>query len=111
MHLVHGVLAPVAGAAAAAGIDGGSSTSSMTIAGLLGGANAFAMLGLRATARGASSAVSAGMLNPVLSLIEDAVAVTGLALAFVAPFAVAIAALLVTVTFVLLVGRGLRAHA
>src|SRR5665213_2398480 len=46
----------------------------------------------------------AGVLNPVLSVVEDVLAVIGLALAFLAPFVMAVLALLATIVFVL-VGR------
>ena len=51
------------------------------------------------------------MLNPVLSVGEDALAIAGLALAFVAPVAVAIAALLLTLAFMVVVRRVFRRRA
>jgi hypothetical protein len=99
VHLVHGVLAPVAGGIAAATADP-SGGGVMTIVAVLGGANALGIQGLRATTRAGSSATSAGLLNPVLSLLEDVFAVVGLALAFLAPFVMAGLALIATILFV-----------
>ncbi|HEX3549460.1 MAG TPA: DUF4126 domain-containing protein [Candidatus Elarobacter sp.] len=103
VHVVHVALAPVAGAIAAAGVDtsGATNVSALGIFGVLGGANALGVHGLRAATRGGSSAISAGALNPVLSLADDVVAVAGLALAFIAPIAVACVAAIATIAFVL----------
>jgi hypothetical protein len=103
VHAVHAVLAPVAGGIAASAADP-SGGGVMTVVALLGGANALGIHGLRATTRASSTAVSAGALNPVLSIVEDVFAFAGLALAFVAPFVMAIVALTATIVFVI-VGR------
>jgi hypothetical protein len=103
VHAVHTVLTPVAGGIAAMTADP-SGGGVMTVVALLGGANALGILGLRATTRASSSAASLGALNPVLSIVEDVFAVAGLALAFVAPFVMAVVALVATIAFVL-VGR------
>ncbi|GEM_PF-5906459 len=103
VHAVHAVLAPVAGGIAAVTVDP-SGGGVMAVVALLGGANALGIHGLRATTRAGSSAGSAGVLNPVLSVVEDVLAVIGLALAFLAPFVMAVLALLATIVFVL-VGR------
>jgi uncharacterized protein DUF4126 len=111
VHAVHAVLAPVAGGIAATTVDP-SGGIVMTVVALLGGANALGVHGLRATTRASSSAASLGALNPVLSIIEDILAIAGLALAFVAPFVMAVVALLATIVFVLLgrrIVRSLRA--
>jgi len=102
-HLVHAVLAPVAGGIAASAADP-SGGGVMTVVAILGGANALGIHGLRSTTRAGSSAASMGVLNPVLSVVEDVLAVAGLALAFVAPFVMAALALIATIVFVL-VGR------
>lgn len=103
VHGVHTVLAPIAGGIAATTVDptGGGVA---TIVAVLGGANALGILGLRAGVRASTSAASVGILNPVVSIVEDVLAVAGLALAFLAPVVMAFVALLATIAFVL-VGR------
>ena len=105
VHGVHTVLAPIAGGIAATAVDP-SSGGVATMVALLGGANALGILGLRAGTRASSSAASAGVLNPLVSIVEDVLALAGLALAFLAPLAMAVVALLATVAFVL-VGRSI----
>src|SRR3981081_3309838 len=71
-HLVHGVhtvLAPIAGGIAATTVDP-SGGGVATLVAVLGGANALGVLGRRAGARGSSSAASAGVLNPLVSIVE-----------------------------------------
>jgi hypothetical protein len=101
VHAVHAVLAPVAGGVAAAAVDP-SGASSVAIAGIAGGVNALGVHGLRATTRAGSSAVSGGALNPVISFVEDVAAIGGLVLAFIAPFVIAVIALVMTLAFALL---------
>jgi hypothetical protein len=105
VHAVHAVLAPVAGGIAATTVDP-SGGGVLAVVALLGGANALGIHGLRATTRAGSSAASLGALNPVLSIVEDVFALAGLALAFIAPFVMAVVALLATIVFVF-VGRRL----
>jgi hypothetical protein len=103
VHVVHVVLAPVAGAIAATTVDP-SGGGVATVVAVLGGANALGVHGLRASLRAGSSAASLGAFNPVLSVVEDVVTLVGLAFAFVAPFVAAVAALVATLLFVL-IGR------
>jgi hypothetical protein len=107
VHLVHVVLAPAAGGIAAAGVDP-SSSGAMAAVAVLGGANALGVLGLRATTRAGSTAFSGGLLNAVVSIAEDAVAVAGIIVAFMAPVAMACVALVLTLAFVLLARAALR---
>jgi hypothetical protein len=62
----------------------------------LGGVNALGVHGLRATTRVASTSVSFGALNPLLSLAGDAVALVALAGSFVAPVTTALAVFAIT---------------
>ncbi len=110
LHIVHLVLAPIGGAIAAAGVDPSGSTSLAVVA-LLGGANAFGVNGLRGATRASSSAFSLGLFNPVLSIVEDVAAIAGVVLAFIAPFAVAGAALVLCVLFVILLRSAFRRRA
>jgi Domain of unknown function (DUF4126) len=108
VHLVHAVLAPVAGGLAAATVDP-SGGGVMPVVAILGGANALGIHGLRSTTRAGSSVTTAGVLNPILSIVEDLLAVAGLALAFVAPYVMAAVALIATLLFALLGRRIWRA--
>jgi hypothetical protein len=96
LHAIHTVLAPAAGGIAAASLDPTGGTSAGVV-GLIGAANALGIHGIKSATRVGTSAVSFGFLTPVVSLIEDVVAVIGLAIAFVAPFVLAALALCATV--------------
>lgn len=111
LHAVHAILAPVAGAVAVVAVDPAhdGNVASLALLAALGGANALGIHGVRATTRAASTAATFGMLNPVLSFGGDAVAVAALAGAFLAPIAVAVAILVVTVLAVAGGRRALRA--
>jgi hypothetical protein len=103
LHLVHAALAPAAGGLAAASLDpnGGSSTALVTV---LGAGNALGVHALRATTRAGSTVTSLGILNPVISFVEDLVAAVAIAVAFLAPFVSAAIAGIATV-LAIVVGR------
>lgn len=109
LHVVHVFLAPVAGGTAAlAAVPSGSDSGAIVVA-VLAGSNALAIHGLRSAARGASSAISLGALNPLASLGEDAIAIGGLTAAFFAPITVAAIALMLTAIALVAVRRILAA--
>lgn len=110
LHLVHTGLAPVAGGVAVAAVDP-SAGGTVPLLMLLGAGNALGVHGLKSATRAGSSAVSLGMLNPVVSVIEDVFALVLLVASFVAPVLTAIAVLLATVALVVVARRiaaGLR---
>jgi hypothetical protein len=100
LHLVHVVLSPFAGGIAAfalvpdvTAVPGGAPAIVLPIA---GAAIAFVVNGLRGTIRAATSALSFGVLNPVVSIVEDVGAVAALILAFIAPLVAAAAVFILT---------------
>jgi hypothetical protein len=109
LHVVHVFLAPVAGGTAALAADPSDSDSGAIITAVLAGSYALAIHGLRSAARGASSAISPGALNPLASLGEDAIAIAVLTAAFFAPITVAAIVLLLTAIAVMTVRRMLAA--
>jgi hypothetical protein len=96
LHLVHAGLAPAAGGIAAASLDGSGGGDAVVFA-LLGAGNALGIHALRSTTRVGATAVSFGILNPILSIVEDGLAVVALALAFIAPFVMAALAIAATI--------------
>lgn len=107
LHAVHAVLAPIVGATAVGTVDP-NATGLLPVLASVGAGNAFGVQALRATTRVGSSAISLGMLNPIVSLCEDGIAVLGLILAFAAPTAAAVVAIALTVLGVVIVRRVLR---
>lgn len=103
LHAVHTVLAPVSGGVAAASLDatGGSGAG---LVGVLGAVNALGIHGIKSATRVGSTVTTGGLLNPVVSFVEDIVAAVGLALAFIAPFVLAAIALCTTL-LMLVAGR------
>ncbi len=107
LHLVHMVLAPVAGGTVALTADptlAGNGNAAIVVA-AIAGANALGINGLRSSTRAASSATTMGMLNPVVSLVEDFVAAIALVAAFAVPIIVAVMVLLLTVIAIVIVRR------
>jgi hypothetical protein len=102
---VHTILAPAAGGIVAASLDpsGGAGAG---FAGVLGAVNALGVHGIKSATRVGTSAVSFGFLTPIVSLIEDTLAVGALIVAFLAPFVAAIVAIVATIV-VALTGRRL----
>ena len=111
LHALHLVLAPLVGGAAAVAVDPAQSASAATTVAILAGANALGITSLRAAARGATTTFSMGTLNPVVSLLEDVLAIGALAATFFAPFAVAAVALILTIAALVAVRRILGAAA
>ncbi|HEY5341134.1 MAG TPA: DUF4126 domain-containing protein [Candidatus Aquilonibacter sp.] len=107
LQAVHTVLAPAAGGIAAASLDPSGGTSAGVV-GLLGATNALGIHGIKSVTRVGTSAVSGGLLSPIVSVVEDAIAVVALAIAFIAPFLVAILAVIATI-FAATTGRRLVA--
>jgi hypothetical protein len=105
LHVLHIGIKPVAAAilvgSAAPDVTQGDGTA-YTFA--LMGAAALNALGVHAgvaTIRGASTATTAGLANPFISLIEDAATVLSTGLALLAPVAGALLALAITLALIL----------
>jgi hypothetical protein len=102
LHTVHTFLAPIVGAISAASAT--DDQTSMAVAAVLGGINSFIVHALRAGIRVASTLLSVGMLNPILSFAEDVVAIIALIVAFLRPEVVAVLGGLATI-FMVVVSR------
>ena len=122
LHLAHTVLAPfaggVAGFALLPDITGPHDAASALAAGgpaivlaVAGGAIAFVVNALRGAIRVAVSALSLGVLNPAVSIIEDVCTVAALIVAFIAPFVAAAIALAITLGALIVGTRMIRAAA
>jgi hypothetical protein len=98
VHIVHKVLAPLVGVGAALAVDPTHGPASLLV-GALGGANAFAIHGLRATARMTGNAFFLGAVTPGASFLEDGAVLSGLLAAFSAPRNTAVIAALILLFF------------
>src|SRR5215469_1181728 len=108
-HALHAVSFAARPVAAAILVGGTVNTSSPgELAGLMaaGALNALVVHTSSATARAASSVTTMGIANPILSVIEDVIAIGGLILSFAAPILAAILALAFVIALIV-VGRRL----
>lgn len=108
LHVVGLGVAPVSGAALFAGQTGGETGMPTLLAILLGGGTAGAVHAIRAAVRPLSTAGTAGMGNPVLSLGEDAGSLALVVLAFAVPAVAVVALALLVVPLVRLRRRRSR---
>ena len=108
LHVVHFAVKPVAAALlVGSALPDPSGTGAYAAMGL-GALNALGVHTASATARGASTAMTMGLANPVLSFAEDGVTVATVVAAFAAPFLAALFAVLITGLLVLVAIRVLR---
>jgi hypothetical protein len=100
LHAAEAFVKPVAGTLIAASVlTELDPVMAITLGLIAGGTVAGAVQALRGTARVASTALTGGLGNPVLSIFDDAAATVGMVLAFVVPL---LAAILVIVLAALL---------
>ncbi len=93
---VHTVIRPLSGAAIMAGISNPLSDHSLWAAAIIGALLALVVHGVKASSRPAVTATTAGIGNPIISIIEDGIVVIVSLLALLAPFvALALIVLLV----------------
>lgn len=104
MHALQTITKPVAGAIVAGSVVPGHTDLMTYVLMAAGATNALAIHGSVAGVRAGSTLGTFGMLNPVLSVIEDVLAVGGVVLALFAPFTAAAIALVAFVA-VLAVAR------
>jgi Domain of unknown function (DUF4126) len=102
LHAVGTVVAPVSGAALFTGQTGADTDLPTLAAILLGGSVAGSIHAGRATIRPISTIGTAGMANPVLSLVEDAGAVALTLAAFIVPVLAALAVIALVVLIVVI---------
>ncbi|MDE2483534.1 MAG: DUF4126 domain-containing protein [bacterium] len=105
LHVLQIVVKPAAAAIVVGGTVHPQSNEMLVFLMVVGALNALGVHAGIATARGASTLATAGLGNPVVSTVEDAGALGTSLLAFVAPFVVAVAALLFTIAMLVLARR------
>jgi hypothetical protein len=105
LHLAGVVIAPVAGAILFVGQTGVETGIPAAVAVVLGAATAETLHGARASVRPASTASTAGIGNPVLSLGEDVAALALTILAFALPLLALLLALALLAGVVFVAGR------
>jgi hypothetical protein len=105
LHTIHTIAKPLAGAMIAGAVVAPDNDPSSILLGVLGGANALAIHGVSATARAASTATTGGLANPIVSVVEDGLAIGGILLAWFMPFVAAALFLVATVVGIILVRR------
>jgi hypothetical protein len=109
LHLLHVALAPIAGALAAGAGDNGEQGLGLVLA-AVGGANAFFVHSAKAALRVGSTATTAGLANPVISLIEDGFVVFFIVIAVLLPWVTALLVVLFTVWLVKMINRMRKSH-
>lgn len=108
LQALHTISKPLAGAIVAGTVVQPENDPSLIVLGVLGGANALAVHGLSATARAASTATTGGLGNPVVSVLEDLLAIGAIAAAWFMPVLTAAVILVLTVAGLLAVRTLLR---
>lgn len=104
LQAAHVFLAPVSGALAAGATDPTGGASLWAVAGI-GALNALGIHAAKTTTRLGGSAASLCTLTPAMSLVEDLLAVGGLAMAALSPYALVGAIALLAVATVAVVRR------
>jgi hypothetical protein len=105
LHVLHTVAKPLAGALIAGSVVQPGNDPSLLLLGVLGGANALAIHGVSATARAASTATTGGLANPIVSVVEDGLAIGGILLGWFMPFLAAAIVLAATIVAIVCVRR------
>jgi hypothetical protein len=106
--LVHTVIRPLAGASVMAGISNPLSEWSPWAAAALGAILALSVHGAKAATRPAVTATTVGVGNPIVSLIEDVIAVLLTVFSLLAPFLAFVFFILLALLFIRVAGRTLR---
>lgn len=108
LQAVHTVSKPLAGAIVAGTIVQPDNDPSLIVLAVLGGANALAVHGISATARAASTATTGGLANPLVSVIEDLIAIGAIVAAWFMPLLTAAVILVLTIVGILMLRKLLR---
>ena len=110
--VIHTFIRPAAGAVVAwAAVSDRIPHGAVIITSVLAGGIALGAHATKATIRGASTVSTAGLANPILSLVEDVVAFATAIIAILLPWLVIVVIAAVTVFFVMLWRRFRRAEA
>lgn len=99
-HALQTILKPAAAAILVGGIVHTQNALELYALMALGALNALGVHAASAATRGASTALTAGIANPAISLLEDGVAALMIAFAFLAPLLAAALAILLTLLIV-----------
>jgi hypothetical protein len=105
---VHTVIRPLSGAIIMAGVSNPISDRSPWAAAVLGAVLALTVHSAKAATRPAVTATTAGMGNPVISLLEDGAAVVFTVLALLAPYLAVVLGLILIVVVMYLIRSGWR---
>jgi hypothetical protein len=106
LHSVEAFVKPVAATILAASLFTNLDPVTATALGLIGGGSIAGLVQLaRGTTRVASSALTFGLANPLLSVADDGLALGGVALAFLLPFVAALLVIVAAIVVVWLVRR------
>jgi hypothetical protein len=106
--LVHTVIRPLAGASVMAGISNPLSEWNPWAAAALGAILALSVHGAKAATRPAVTATTVGLGNPIVSLIEDVIALLLIVFSLLAPFLAFVFFILLALLFIRVAGRTLR---
>jgi hypothetical protein len=104
LHTLHMALAPIAGALAAGSGDNGEPVLGVTLA-VLGGGNAFFVHSARTALRLGSTATTAGLANPAISLLEDGIVAFFIIVAILLPWLTALFLVLISVWIIRMINR------
>jgi len=102
MHVVHIAAKPAAAVILVGGTVHAQDHSQLVLLMIVGALNALGIHGAVAATRGASTAGTAGLANPVVSTMEDAGSIVTLVMAFFAPVIAALIALVLTVALLII---------
>ncbi len=105
LQALHTLAKPLAGAVIAGSIVLPANDPSVVLLGVLGGANALAIHGVSAAARAASTATTGGLGNPIVSVVEDTLAIGGIVAGWFAPFLAAAVIVACTIVGIICVRR------
>jgi hypothetical protein len=111
LHVAQVVVKPAAAAIIVGGTLNAPSEPVLISLMAVGALNALGVHAGVVSMRGASTVMTGGLANPVLSTAEDAGTIGGIVLAFLAPFIAAALAVLVAIGIVLAARRGARSLA
>ena len=98
LHVVESFVKPVAGTLVAASLFTNLDPMTAVVLGLVGGGTiAGAVHVAKGTTRVASTALTGGLANPFLSVVDDVLAIGGIVLAFLAPIVAALIVIVVVI--------------
>ena len=97
LHVIATIVKPLAGVVIAGTVVAPDNDPNLILLGALSAANTFAIHGISAVARAGSTATTGGIANPIVSSLEDVLAIGGIFLGWFLPFISAAAMLGLTI--------------